>query len=179
MLKKNNLKYILLLWFIISLLYFLNQFSILDYLQKKLNEQNLSLSNIEITIFILIIIVLTLIIFFISLFVLSLIMYFIGVISNNVISKMNCLYIISLTVMINMLSSIPLSIMNFINNENITLLSNNLLFVLFNPFLLLSLFVLYKELKKQNISTSLIIIYILAFYSLQTTAQFIISNSAI
>lgn len=179
MLKKNNLKYILLLWFIISLLYFLNQFSILDYLQKKLNEQNLSLSNIEITIFILLIIVLTLIIFFISLFVLSLIMYFIGVISNNVISKMNCLYIISLTVMINMLSSIPLSIMNFINNENITLLSNNLLFVLFNPFLLLSLFVLYKELKKQNISTSLIIIYILAFYSLQTTAQFIISNSAI
>lgn len=179
MLKKINLKYILLLWFIISLLYFLNQFSILDYLQKKLNEQNLSLSNIEITIFILIIIVLILIIFFISLFVLSLIMYFIGVISNNVISKMNCLYIISLTVMINMLSSIPLSIMNFINNENITLLSNNLLFVLFNPFLLLSLFVLYKELKKQNISTSLIIIYILAFYFLQTTAQFIISNSAI
>lgn len=154
MLKKNNLKYILLLWFIISLLYFLNQFSILDYLQKKLNEQNLSLSNIEITIFILVIIVFTLIIFFISLFVLSLIMYFIGVISNNVISKMNCLYIISLTVMINMLSTIPLSIMNFINNENITLLSNNLLFVLFNPFLLLSLFVLYKELKKQNISTS-------------------------
>ncbi|PLA22501.1 hypothetical protein CYK06_10795 [Staphylococcus hominis] len=179
MLKKNNLKYILLLWFIISLLYFLNQFSILDYLQKKLNEQNLSLSNIEITIFILVIIVFTLIIFFISLFVLSLIMYFIGVISNNVISKMNCLYIISLTVMINMLSTIPLSIMNFINNENITLLSNNLLFVLFNPFLLLSLFVLYKELKKQNISTSLIIIYILVFYSLQTTSQFIISNSAL
>lgn len=167
----KNFKSIIYIWMIISLLTFANQLSIINYTLEKLDLQNSHL-NFSGAIFLIIFInILMVAMMCLSLIIVSLIMHFIGVITNNDIGKLNYLYIISFTFMINMLISIPLFFLNIFQDEGIITTSQNLYFMLLNPFVILAIITFYKLLRKYEVNLYLTITYMLLYYIFQIVSQ--------
>ncbi len=157
-----------LVWFGILVNYILLYLSIFDYLNNYMKSILPDLDSMVSVILVSIIGILNLASIFIGVLILSIIAYIFGRIFRIGITKREFLFICSIVMLVNTSIQIPIALANFINDSNnIVLVSNNLLFTLFNPFLLLSIFVFYKLLIKYDVPKKIIISYCLTFYFLQ------------
>lgn len=169
---KKRWKDITCLWLVIIILSIFNQVSVYRFIVNELNINFPEINYNSIKIIFIIIVILSTILILLFLIIIAIVMHFIGVITDNDIGKTNYLYIISFTFMINMLSVIPLGTLNLLNENKIYTLGDNLFFILINPFLLLSIYVLLKLLIKFKINTKIIILFIVLYYLIQILSQF-------
>ncbi|MBV2898011.1 hypothetical protein KS138_13285 [Staphylococcus aureus] len=170
---KKKTKDIMFIWLLLGILYILGIVSSFEFAIEKVQSTGIDTNNpIIITTFILVNII-SLIMLFIQILVFSLILYFIATVTGNNLNKKESLYIMSFTFLINMLSLIPLSIVNLFFSTEYIVISNNYIYILLNPFLLLSIYALYKLLKKNSVNIKLLSIFIPIYYIIQVIIQFL------
>lgn len=170
---KKKTRDIMFIWLLLGILYILGIVSSFEFAIEKVQSTGIDTNNpIIITTFILVNII-SLIMLFIQILAFSLILYFIATVTGNNLNKKESLYIMSFTFLINMLSLIPLSIVNLFFSTEYIVISNNYIYILLNPFLLLSIYALYKLLKKNSVNIKLLSIFIPIYYIIQVIIQFL------
>lgn len=169
---KKTTKDIMLIWLLLAILYILGIISSFEFAVDKVQTAGVDTSNpVVITTFALINII-SLIMLFIQIIVFSLILYFIATVTGNEFNKKNSLYIMSYTFLINMLSIIPLSIVNLFFSTDYMTMSHNYIYILLNPFLLFSIYILYNLLRECRSNMKLLSIFIPIYYIIQVIIQF-------
>ncbi|MCR6098289.1 hypothetical protein HXA31_17215 [Salipaludibacillus agaradhaerens] len=155
---------------------FLNFLIFIMSIAQELNSianQHIEVDPIIIHTMIIFIGVLNLLSLLIGLILVSLLAYFIGKILDSDTGKLKFFFIVSTTVFVTSLINLPLSIMNFLSTSNeIYLPTHNIILILFNPFLILGIYVLYNLLLETKLTKKAILTYCITYYLFQLSANF-------
>ncbi|REH88891.1 hypothetical protein, partial [Staphylococcus felis] len=161
---RQNFKDILFIWLLMAILYAITIFSSFNLAYDKIQKLNISIEDNTIVTIVIVVSLLNFFLVLLQAIIFSIILYIINVITKNNLNKSDCLYIMSFALMINMLSIIPISLINLFFADTLMTTSNNIVYILLNPFLLLSLYVLYNFLKKRNVNKTMFIVSLIVYY---------------
>ncbi len=154
-----------------AVLYTITIFSSFNLAYDKIQKLNIPIEDNIIVTIVIVVSVLNFFLVLLQAIIFSIILYIINIITKNKLNKSDCLYIMSFSLMINMLSIIPISVINLFFSDTLMTTSNNIFYIILNPFLLLSLYILYKSLKKRDVNKTMIIIALMVYYILQILTQ--------
>ncbi|HDR6267829.1 hypothetical protein IBT50_06115 [Bacillus sp. S70] len=170
--KKVSFKNVLMVWIGIITMYTFYQYSLLDSVLNTVKQSGVN--SLEDSTLITLIVtgqILVLIFILVGLMLVSIIFYFFGVLMQDDTSKTKYLYIISVVVFFNMLITVPLGCLNLFEGDKLITPSTNLYFVMFNPFLMLAIYVFYRLLSTTKLKRIVIVIYCVTYYLFQIASQ--------
>lgn len=168
---RQSFKDTLFIWLLMAVLYTITIFSSFNLAYDKIQKLNIPIEDNTIVTIVIVVSVLNFFLVLLQAIIFSIILYIINIITKNKLNKSDCLYIMSFSLMINMLSIIPISVINLFFSDTLMTTSNNIFYIILNPFLLLSLYILYKSLKKRDVNKTMIIIALMVYYILQILTQ--------
>ena len=125
-----------------AVLYTITIFSSFNLAYDKIQKLNIPIEDNIIVTIVIVVSVLNFFLVLLQAIIFSIILYIINIITKNKLNKSDCLYIMSFSLMINMLSIIPISVINLFFSDTLMTTSNNIFYIILNPFLLLSLYIL-------------------------------------